>query len=212
MASPYLYQVAIPYKTGLPTDVSVNTWCFAGGGTDEGDAVPIIAGLEEFYDAIAARYSPVLNMAATRVKGYSISDPEPRAPFVDEVVDLGTSNTGGVLPEEVAYCMSFQGAPLSGVPQARRRGRIYLGPLSAVVVSMGTSGRAAVLPALLTQMADGIGLATSVWNGSGITHCVYSRTNSLAVPIDVYTADDRFDTQRRRGPEPTTRTTLLTVP
>ena len=104
------------------------------------------------------------------------------------------------LPEEVACCLSYTGTTTS-TPAARRRGRIYIGPLniSAIDDVLGGSNPVQVVgqfvQALLSQA---VGLAAAL-NSGGYSWRVYSKTNNASYDIVQFQVDDAFDTIRNRG-------------
>lgn len=120
------------------------------------------------------------------------------------------------LPRECAAVLSLQ-TPAAGIPEdtpggvpgprgdthpaARRRGRIYLGPLNASCMGTGTNG-----PGLTPAFRNAVGmrygdLLTGVDTLPGLTHFwgIWSRKNGAIYPITTAWMDDAFDTQRRRG-------------
>jgi hypothetical protein len=133
-------------------------------------------------------------------KLYNLDDALPRAPIleVDRFVPL-TSGDG--LPSEVSLCMSYQGAKVSGENQARRRGRIYLGPFK---VSANNNGRPSgdLVGALAGQAAELLAASNSSLNERWV---VYSPTSDAAVQVVGGWVDNAWDTQRRRGVSPTDR-------
>lgn len=208
MAAPWLAQVSIPYESGLPEDVSVNTWSFGGTAIDA-TAGPVIAnGLAAFYDAIAARMHPALVLNQTTCKVYRWNDALPRVPIFEGTFAIPPEqNNGEPLPEEVAGCLSFEAEQVSGEPQARRRGRVYLGPLATSATAQ--IGSHMYLAALFTQdVEDGLDAAIAIWSAGDIGHGIYSRADAVLRPAVSYWQDNALDTQRRRGVRATTRTVL----
>ena len=211
-------QVNLERDGGLPKDDSLNVWHFEGdsevGETDRARWDSLVAGLvnrvRTFYQAI----SPV-QLASTlsgngTIRVYDMDDPKPRIP---RNITPFTMNLGGsALPAEVALCLSFRGAPLPGGIPARRRGRVYLGPLSPNItdppsggdVRPGVSNRDTILAAAKI-MATGVDGAARL--------AIYSPTSDLNPPftdeafvdVAVMYLDDAFDTQRRRGAAATSR-------
>ena len=202
-----LAQVVIPYRSGIPEDVAVNTWSFDVADDDETNLGQIGQFLNVFYSGIDSLLSPVLDLGLVRGKFYRRSDPEPRTPVLDEVFDLGDGNTGGVFPEEVAACLSFRGVLQSGEPAARRRGRVYLGPLSDNVLVGDGQLRSRMPLAVRTTILDAYEAAWGELTTAGNVHTVWSSADATRYPVVQAWVDDAFDTQRRRGPAATTRTT-----
>lgn len=197
----YRCQFEIPYDSGLPEDKVVNVWhCTAPDPTEAADFIANVIG---FYQSIDEHFSAVVNAStdACSVKAYNLDDPIPRAPEVEDTFTLADA-TGGELPLEVAICLSFQGDQISGQPQARRRGRIYLGPLETGVVDLDGFVATAVHQDIAT--AAGVLLAASgLWDW-----VVYSPTEDTSADVTNGWVDNEFDTQRRRGRVATARSTF----
>jgi hypothetical protein len=164
------------------------------------------AALTTFYQAIDTNFSDMVNAGAggLEITSWDFGDSPPRAPVLTTTATLAGMSING-LPPEVALCMSFQGARLSGVPQARRRGRVYIPfltetandgtgrPSSALITSIANAGQA-----LLTA-SDGA--ATWEWE-------IYSSVAPGFTTVTDGWVDNEWDTQRRRGRVATSRTTF----
>jgi len=140
-------------------------------------------------------------------------------PFSHATYGTPTLGTSG-LPEEVALCMSYS-ADLSSVaergaggtrPRARRRGRVFIGPLSQAAAQQDTTTKrtkpATVALSAWTDNAKQF-LATALL-ADGWTWCVFSPTLWEMFDVTQVWVDDAFDTQRRRGPDAVGRT-LVTL-
>jgi hypothetical protein len=110
---------------------------------------------------------------------------------------------GGTVPVETAIVGALEAVPISGVPQARRRGRMFFGPIASVALSM-TSGRCRVTQPAQTAIAAGL---RSLITGGLPTWGVYSRVNGTMATAVQGWVDDAPDTQRRRGRGALKRTT-----
>lgn len=203
-----LAQVAVPYRTGLPEDVSVNTWSFDVADTGSSSLGQIGAFLDTFYTAVIPYYSPVVVPANATLKMYDRAEPEPRTPIY-EGTGFTTSTAPGIgLPEEVSVCMSFRGVLASGSPAARRRGRIYLGPLATdVLLLTDPLERSRVDPDFIGTVLDAYEAAWGELTGAGNVHEVWSAADGVGRPVVSVWMDNEFDTQRRRGTRATARTT-----
>lgn len=199
-----LVQVSIPYFTGLPADVSVNTWSFEVADADESNAAEVGAFLNTFYTELRPWLSPSLDPTQVGIKMYDRADPEPRTPFVDTTFNLGAQTTESPLPEEVAVCFSFRANLASGQPPARRRGRVYLGPLSVNVIQ--ETNRSVVKDTFIDDMIAAYESAWTELTTAGNVHEVWSPTDGVGRTVTYAWMDDAFDTQRRRGPLATSRT------
>jgi hypothetical protein len=211
-------QVVFSRVSGLAEDVVVNT--FYASMTGVADAADLTAWHERlalFYngpgdpsgDGLHAYLSPVLSRAAGGViiKSYDLDAAPPVVPVLQDSFGLGPAQTGAQpLPSEVAVCLSYRAEQVSGENPRRRRGRVYIGPL---VVQDQTSGTLDPRPndALKDILLDAAAqLATPTDPpGSGLDWRGYSEADNLQWFIDTCWVDDAFDTQRRRGPRPTSR-------
>jgi hypothetical protein len=202
--------------TALPKDMAVNTWHFRTPGSVADASATINANLDTFYTALSTYYSPVLTGTCT-TKYYDLEDNEPRAPVAESSFVMGTLGSSG-LPNEVAVCMSYQAPIVSGTPQARRRGRLFLGPLSTNITSSSTGdqrpssgARTAIAAAADALMSDTTlpGLIWSVFSPSTAGTPPWSAA-TLGDAFETITngwINDAFDTMRSRGLAPTARTT-----
>lgn len=204
-------QVTLQRTTFLPEDVIVNTFHFAtlDPTPTAAEITAISLALDAFYDTVTTSGSAVrqyLNQtvaaAGHRLKMYALTDPEPRFPVYDEPFVI-TTPTGAPIPSEVALCLSFQSAPASGVNMARRRGRVFIGPLNTAALLTGTDDAYPNSTFTATLVAAGVRLRNDpdcVWG-------VWSPTGSEFNTIASVWVDNSFDTQRRRGKRPTARVT-----
>lgn len=200
----------MPMASGLGTDVVVNTWHFAGSTISEPNGAALIGLLTDFYIAVDEYLSNRLT-GDIRWKGYRTDDPEPRAPIADLELTAAFSPSGTPLPEECAMALGMWAAPISGVVQSSRRGRVFLGPLSSNAVVLETGGhripvevRTDVTTAAQNLVEDSAAL--------GHRLCVYSRKLNQTYAVQYVSLDDTLDTIRSRGPEPSARTTVGPIP
>lgn len=207
-------QVRFRSATGIPADDVVNTWSFVGAGlADEAHALEATQRLDAFYSDLQAGGNRVITYYPEDVLSgvvdmsvYDITDPKPRAPIFEGSVDHSAElGTGNAIPEEVALCLSFAADPISGTPQRRRRGRVYLGPFTTSSLDTDpTTGRPIPNPNMVSTVilaAEGLLAANDV----DMSWAVWSRVgNSLAAVTNGW-VDNAFDTQRRRGADATSR-------
>jgi hypothetical protein len=212
--------VTLQHDSGLPEDVSTNTFYFSTAATppDITDVDAITEALEDFYcvtpaggaAALYTYFSAETAQNGHTVTVYDMDDPEPRAPIDTHTFNLPANPTGDPLPGEVALCLSFQAATQSGQPQARRRGRVYIGRLDTQSMSSGRPDTALQQDVALAGQAL-LDLSDTEADWSWV---VYSPTLAAAgdpTPYNVVTngwCDNAYDTQRRRGLLPTSRTTF----
>lgn len=210
--------VSIPLDNGLPEDNIVNTWHFDG---DDGlvDAIyhaHVMTHLTTFYQAIDTVLFPgSVNTPAT-VKIYDMRDATPRVPEYEDTITLNPEGNAP-LPNEVALCLSFQADAVSGVSQARRRGRIFLGPITVTAYeSVASHSRpTATVRNAVAAAADTMLTALGEEPGPKVSWSIYSPTTDLTSSIDDAFndvqngwVDNAWDIQRRRGAAPTLRTTF----
>lgn len=209
-------QVVLPMDSGIPGDAAINTFHF---NVEEPLAVPlqtISDAIEDFYMATTVGGAGTLDRIAgflsshigptAEVKFYNLADPQPRVPVFEDTFPL-TIPTGAPLPQEVAFVLSFQGTPQSGQSQARRRGRVYIGPLGFNAQAVAPEGRppnalrTAVVNAGSRLRAASVADALWTWG-------IWSRAGLTFTAVNNGWVDDAWDTQRRRGLDPTARTTF----
>jgi len=211
-------QVTIPRRSNVPADACVNTFGFRVTGDVNSTELDTIAdALLDFYNGTGAvsgqkisdYLSGGLNASVSRLKIYDMADAEPRPPVYDETLAINNNASTNHLPGEVALCLSFKAENEAGVPPARRRGRVYIGPLSQGAI--GSAGNYDLRP--LTQFQQslvdaGARLVTDMPDGTAneVRWCVVSNTPTIgAFDVVQCWADNAFDTQRRRGVAATSR-------
>lgn len=140
-----------------------------------------------------------------------------------EVEKGGEADFGGTpLPEEVAVCLSMttvgyltfpehQSAGAPGpvgdvLPRARRRGRVFLGPLNSLAID-ASSGRPLVSTTFRTNIADAFSTLHAAMGANVTPLQVFSRTDHAMRRVNGIWIDDAFDTIRRRGIQATSRMT-----
>ncbi len=194
-------QLIQPAVTGNPAEASSNTLSFfsASQAAAITDIVPVVKGLT---NSLVGMWSNLVSGNGHIIKLTDLDDPQPRYPFYEEVWNMSSAPSTASLPPEVAICMSFQGDRVSGTPQARRRGRIYVGPLRSS--TLGTDGRPsagtmASMDALASAfLTAALGMASTDWG-------IWSETGSIFTPVTNGWIDNEYDTQRRRGRVATSR-------
>jgi len=196
-------QVIIPATSTVSEDAVTNTWHFNVTGDEETTAANITSDLAAFYEAMDTYKSDLQSWTTNRVKWFNMSDPEPRVPILDTTMSLTGASSSQSLPHEVTAVLSFHGTYASGASQARRRGRIYFGPLNTTVMTDSGHFASAFCTALAT--AGDVLLATSVAD-TDYDWAVYSPTAGLSYPVVGGWVDNAPDIQRRRGFRATSRT------
>lgn len=206
--------------SGLPADANVNVWHFKCAATDPLDAATeIIDNLTSFYEGIEDIFCANTASGNIDYKVYDLEDDEPRVPIHTFSQPAITPTTGDGLPTECAICLSFQGAPGSGLNPRRRSGRIYLGMLSTGVTTTVTGFVQVAAPTLSTIQTAAATLLGDL-NPLLAVWAVFSPTTAGAKPwsdaaLDAATTpvfqgyiDNALDTQRRRGTLPSDRITF----
>lgn len=198
----YRSQFSINTADNIPANAATNT--FHISAADVSNLEIANNAIRDFYLAIDSEFSSLARLTdGLTWKSYDLADPEPRAPVTMGSANLSLS-AGDPLPPEVALCVSFQAAPTSGVPQARRRNRIYLPFFKEA--GNGADGRPTstlidTIVAAAEDLWDLSEASTDDWDW-----VVYSPTNDTIYGIDNGWVDNEWDTQRRRGRPSTSRT------
>lgn len=217
----YRIRHVLPYVTLLPRDVAVNTFhAWSAAELDAEQLDELAATFIRFYTDVTGNPSgqPLgawistqvsRDADACRTEVYSLADPEPRVPQLIVNWTMSPAQTGaGVanLPLECAVVNSFQGALVAGLPQRRRRGRIFFGPLRT------SASTGANPPVVQPNLRSDLIFRSSTLRDETITEAgciwvVWSEVDQNPVNITNGWVDDDMDTQRRRGLRAITRST-----
>lgn len=203
-------QISMPSDTGLPEDVVTNTIYVGAEGMTATEihtaAQPNVAGLCE---DLAAIIPSSLVQSPFIVKWYDMADVEPRPVLFTDSVPVTLSVTGTGIPRQIAACLSFRAPFVAGGIRARRRGRIYVGPLISPAVQV-TGGRTQLEASFATAIADAGETFAEACIADGVSWRIHSPTSPSSddkfVEVSNVWVDDALDTQRRRRSGPTTRT------
>lgn len=209
-------QVSLPAASSIPNDMAINTWHFFTSG-DVGDAAnQALSDLQAFYTAVDGFFSSDMDTSG-EMKIYDLSENPPRAPIATDVFAI-TPDTGNNLPPEVAICLSYAAAAVSSTNAARRRGRIYLGPLSADVMT-NSGGTVVVAESVRNAIAAAADALMGDAADPGASWCVFSPTAAGPEPwssgdlivgtslVNHGFVDNAFDTIRSRGTAASARST-----
>ena len=243
----YDAQVIIPNGNGLAEDSVTNVWHFniptgagetspawvldaVGTGAQAGDernVAAIAQRLSRFYGVATTEepakpsdfLSSAMAPAQTRIKVFNVSNPPPLVPLLDTAMPIPAPGSGTLIPHEVACVLSFAANRESGTVAARRRGRIYFGPLN-FAGTLSAVGGPRVSVGLQRALLFGAGrlrretgdswVVVSRAAGSTQTLGADGKMRRTPGPRVVHTVnsafvDNAFDTQRRRGPKATAR-------
>jgi hypothetical protein len=208
----YQTQVIIPVDTGIGKDTVINNWHMndnaLSGPTIQQKISSWHTALQTFYNSVSSIFSLDIDHANVRMKTYDLDLPVPRLPLVNEIKAITAPPAGSLtLPHEICVVLSFNSTFQSGVNPARRRGRVYLGPLNANIMQ-GSGGDARVASSTLTTIANA---ATVLKNGGTTegwdwrTRSEFSDANDIPSVVAGW-VDNAFDVQRSRGVTATQRT------
>ena len=193
-------QMELKMNSNVSADSAVNTLHFAETNVPNA-LIGIEAAMNSLYDDLNSLYSDDVAQNGHVLKIYNLDDATPRAPAVETTYDFPSAPNTDPLPHQVALCMSFQGDRQSGVAQASRRGRIYLGPLGANLVTVAgrpTTGSINIINNA-AEALEAFGVANdALW-------VVYSPTLDSITTVTNGWCDDTFDIQRRRARDASTR-------
>jgi hypothetical protein len=184
----YDFQVCLQHRSGMPEDIYVNVLHF-----DVVDFASVENAADDVRDLYVANNLMFVNtIDSVEVKVY---EPGVGGPvYTTPSVAFGGN---GEAPGEVAMCLSYYADDQANTNK-RRRGRIYLGPMSLVASDRPSAAKIAEVLAFGESLAQ-IGLAT------GVTWKMYSKANNSYHKIERIAVDNAWDTQRRRGLSPTVR-------
>jgi len=198
-------QVILHTVDATPANYVTNSWALETGDSNDPGA-DFTPAFDTFYTSMQGFLSPVVATSGHQIKWYDLPGPgQPNYPFDETTFALGAAPSGTALPDELALCISFQGVRVAGQPQARRRGRIYFGPLDQTGIT-GNRPNSTIMTAAATAMIALMSDIAAAATGSELV--VWSVANQSAVAVTDGWIDNAWDIQRRRGVEATSRTTF----
>lgn len=190
---------------GKAEDRYVNTWHFTTTSNP-----PAPASLTEITTALTAFYNVCRNFQTTSLvtslatlKFYNLADPKPRIPITTNSITLGAVSGGAPMASEVCVCLSYHAPYVSGVANARRRGRVYIGPLNSTQLDGSGFITTGCVGGLKSAAQDLLNASTAAadWEWAQ-----YSSVSGVAAPVSNGWVDNAPDIQRRRGRAATVRT------
>jgi hypothetical protein len=205
--------------SNLAEDHVVNTFHFwKAGAAEVGDPLSAAAAVTDFYNGLGTganlqnskigSYLSAWVQRSAELRVYNMADEKPRVPTIVPITLPAVAGAGG-LPEEVALTVTLKGNPPD---TARRRGRIYVGPLITGAMLDATASiparPAAIFITDLVKAASRLTTATALALRWSIRS---SMPEENYVVINGGYIDNAFDTQRRRGPDPSLRTLFTTL-
>lgn len=198
----FTLQARINMVTGIPEDAVTNSWCVQAD--DLTAAVLFCDEIEDLYDTVGGLLSAAVRQNNHELKLYDVDDPMPRAPVYTNVFNLAAAPTGQTMPPEVASCLSFQGVKVSGQPQNRRRGRVFVGPLKTTALDATGRFGAGFMTTLKTAGQDLLVASAAAPSWTWGIHSPLTIGDFVAVNNGW--VDNAPDIQRRRGTLATART------
>lgn len=214
-AGDVLVRAVMSAASGLPEDQVINDFAFqATGAPTSGDVDSMFAAVDGFYrdnsslgTALGSYISNQINRAATHeLQAYHIVAGPLGSPFrTDPWLGPVTARSTPGLPTEVAGVLSFH-ADLTGElevvgathPKARRRGRVFIGPLVNEAVTNDTPPYYLSSAFLLHAREAGTRMLDESTTDD-VPWCVWSRADATLRPVVGGWTDNAPDTQRRRG-------------
>lgn len=214
--------VALQGTTGSPLDRYLNTFHFnSPDPLVDADLDNLAGHLVDFYTdipvggggSIGGLLSEQVAGSGHTVTFYNVTSLPAGLPIrTPDTWSFAVAPSTNGIPEECALCLSFAAAPVAGnnsgpgphLP-ARRRGRVYIGPLNTAVPASGTGG---VRPAAGLQADMLLSAEQFLHDGplaDGWIWAVFSPTDLANRAVERAWVDDAFDTQRRRGVAPSGR-------
>ncbi len=206
---PDIWKVQAVFKdaSNLPENQFINNWYFRNDEIGQPPTNAIKAVLDAFYTGSAANGFILKAQMASHVlpafeyRIYDLGQPPPRTRTTVLAFPYGSS-VGAGLPGEVAVCSSFY----AGTNVKRRRGRHYIGPLSAGSTDgQGSPRPSPELKAAIVDRAKNVALTSQ-----NVTWVVVSQVGAMANEVTAGWCDNAFDTQRRRGNQPSARNVWTT--
>jgi hypothetical protein len=199
-------QVILHTVDAVAENFVTNSWCIETTDVPgPSEFLNLTTCFKDFYDDLNGILAVPIAQNAHEIKYYDLEwVTPPNYPLAVNTFNLTTAPSAATLPSEVAICLSFQGEKVPGFPQARRRGRVYIGPVSQTLNSAGRP-----TSPLLSQLASSVQTLCSNLKAAPepAVLSVWSPTDGSGVNIADGWIDNAWDTQRRRGLTRTSRTT-----
>ena len=198
-----MVQTTLRTADGIPANFIVNQFCIDGMESGDNNDQEIVDAIKGFYDAINGPVlSDAMNVDGHICKFYSLPGVTPNYPYTEITWGFDVVPTGDTFAPEVALCLSFQAQRTPGFPQARRRGRIFIGQIrDGIQVGGRPDG-----PTLTSVRDAAIQLSADISGAApGYRWAVWSVVDQEANFIVDGWIDDSWDTQRSRGYKPTVK-------
>jgi hypothetical protein len=192
------------FPTDAPADYCTNTVWHDSGTNVFDPATDFQNHANELRDLFTGQDTdhPEFNQYHGRhvtVKCYDWADPKPRpVRGMATYVPSSPDSAGLIGPRQVAVVLSYYGTR----NLVHQRGHIYIGPLYTSEMGPNPDNGQLIQPII----ALGHGLFDI--GGENVAHVVHSEKLDTNTVVQNYWVDNRWDTQRRRLPKATGRTTL----
>lgn len=201
-------QITLATSDAIPANYVTNSWCINTGSVpSNAQFAEYVQDFRQFYVDIASVLAIPITSIGHVAKFIDLESLlRPNYPLYEEVWSLPSVSSNAQLPSEVAICLSMQGTRASGTPQARRRGRVYIGTIASATMTLGrpnSTTRTTLVNAVDTLKESLLVAALPA------QLCIWSEVDATAVLVNNVWVDDAYDTQRRRGAQVTARTTLV---
>lgn len=177
-----------------------------------------VAKVVDFFVAIQS-WMPSAIVSNATITAWDLLESEPRVPVVETSYALAGTSAVGPMPPEVACCLSYSADNSPGVNPARRRGRVFIGPLHAETtevvgsrVVFKTALKNDFAAAALNLAGDGDPATDPLWSVFSPTifnsavGTIEERYQLALAPITQGFVDGEPDIQRRRGGRTHSRT------
>jgi hypothetical protein len=233
MPTPILLVNKLPAASGVERDTVETTWAFIlptapYSSTEAGNCANAV---QAFFNGVHAPSTfPLSDYIARSISRVGFA-------CTQEVYDLTDDGVPGFgapkdtytyglaapaivaasAPSELAIAVSFHsntaGVPEHGVggtrPKARRRGRVYIGPFGVDVLTDSGVGNTPEPSSLIIEILKNAATAfMTQLVADGINWAVWSRVDKLLRSVTGGWVDNAWDVQRRRGEEPTSRSSF----
>lgn len=123
-----------------------------------------------------------------------------------------TLTVGGTsYPTEVATCITFKCDPYGGYNRQSFYNRVYLGPLAIAAGITGGTGGARPKAAFredVVEAYNALQARLDIIGVDAVRHAVFSPKHQTSALVTSGWIDNAWDTQRRRGLDPDTKTSL----
>jgi hypothetical protein len=217
----YLIVTTTQRKSGIDRDEVINTWHYQLTPEFPGpvDYTNWVDNYRAFMTAIGTYMSPAMSVTPGDLNVAFWLLPTERGPLGAPEYEVNAAPATAVgaqsAPSEVSICLTLEAdqtgipenAPGGARPGARRRSRKYLGPLGTgafftEATTFECRPQNLVTTTIPPAYRDHMGTAMRADNWDPVC---FSKTNWDAYPVVRAWIDNAFDTQRRRGQDPTVK-------